>query len=115
MNWFASLKSTASVFGKNRDPFVTIGNLAMTSSSELTIMARKKFPLEHVVLFLRQLTSLNDDDKSQVLTHYRGYCRSELFWFYSPELEGFSGVGRSIEDCIAKSRVAMEEHDGGRV
>jgi len=34
------------VFGKKKDPFVTIGNLAMTSSSELTIMARKKFPLE---------------------------------------------------------------------
>jgi len=33
-----------------------------------------------------------------------------FFGFYSPELEGFSGVGRSIEDCIAKSRVAMEEH-----
>jgi hypothetical protein len=29
--------------------------------------------------------------------------------FYSPKLEGFSGVGRSIEDFIAKSRVAMEE------
>jgi predicted RNase H-like HicB family nuclease len=33
-----------------------------------------------------------------------------FFGFYSPDLEGFSGVGKSIEDCIAKSRVDMEEH-----
>ena len=33
-----------------------------------------------------------------------------FFGFYSPELEGFSGVGHSIEDCIYKAKWGMEEH-----
>lgn len=33
-----------------------------------------------------------------------------FFAFYSPELEGFSGSGSSIEDCLNKAREGMEEH-----
>jgi predicted RNase H-like HicB family nuclease len=33
-----------------------------------------------------------------------------FFTFFSPELEGFSGVGYSIEDCVHKARVGMAEH-----
>ncbi|MHC9543611.1 MAG: type II toxin-antitoxin system HicB family antitoxin [Vulcanimicrobiota bacterium] len=33
-----------------------------------------------------------------------------FFSFYSPELEGFSGVGHSIEDCMYKARWGMDEH-----
>lgn len=33
-----------------------------------------------------------------------------FFGFYSPELEGFTGVGHSVEDCIYKARWGMEEH-----
>ncbi len=33
-----------------------------------------------------------------------------FFGFYSPDLEGFSGVGNSIEDCLYKARWGMEEH-----
>ncbi len=33
-----------------------------------------------------------------------------FFGFYSTELEGFSGVGHSIEDCIYKAKWGMEEH-----
>ena len=33
-----------------------------------------------------------------------------FFGFYSPDLEGFSGIGHSIEDCIYKARSGMEEH-----
>jgi predicted RNase H-like HicB family nuclease len=33
-----------------------------------------------------------------------------FFTFYSPDLEGFSGVGGSIEDCLYKARWGMEEH-----
>ena len=33
-----------------------------------------------------------------------------FFGFYSPELEGFSGVGHSIEDCIYKAKSGMDEH-----
>lgn len=33
-----------------------------------------------------------------------------FFGFYSPELEGFTGVGNSVEDCIYKAKWGMEEH-----
>ena len=33
-----------------------------------------------------------------------------LFGFYSPELEGFTGVGHSIEDCLYQAKWGMEEH-----
>ena len=33
-----------------------------------------------------------------------------FFGFYSPDLEGFTGVGHSIEDCIYKAKWGMEEH-----
>jgi predicted RNase H-like HicB family nuclease len=33
-----------------------------------------------------------------------------FFSFYSPDLEGFSGVGHSIEDCLYKAKWGMEEH-----
>ena len=33
-----------------------------------------------------------------------------FFGFYSTDLEGFSGVGNSIEDCIYKATWGMEEH-----
>ena len=33
-----------------------------------------------------------------------------FFGFYSPDLEGFTGVGHSIEDCISKARWGMREH-----
>ena len=33
-----------------------------------------------------------------------------IFGFYSPDLEGFTGIGHSIEDCIYKARWGMEEH-----
>ena len=32
------------------------------------------------------------------------------FGFYSTELEGFSGIGHSIEDCIYKAKWGMKEH-----
>ena len=33
-----------------------------------------------------------------------------FFGFYSPELEGFSGIGHSIEDCLYKAKWGMKEH-----
>ncbi len=33
-----------------------------------------------------------------------------FFGFYSPDLEGFTGVGHSMEDCIYKAKWGMEEH-----
>lgn len=33
-----------------------------------------------------------------------------FFGFYSEELEGFTGVGHSIEDCFYKAKWGMQEH-----
>jgi len=33
-----------------------------------------------------------------------------FFGFYSPELEGFTGIGHSVEDCLYQARWGMEEH-----
>ena len=33
-----------------------------------------------------------------------------FFGFYSLQLEGFTGVGHSIEDCLYKAKWGMEEH-----
>jgi predicted RNase H-like HicB family nuclease len=35
-----------------------------------------------------------------------------FFGFYSPDLEGFTGIGHSIEDCLYKAKWGMEEHIG---
>ena len=34
----------------------------------------------------------------------------DYFGFYSLELEGFSGIGHSVEDCLFKAKWGMEEH-----
>ena len=34
----------------------------------------------------------------------------DFFGFYSIELEGFSGIGHSVEDCLFKARWGMKEH-----
>lgn len=33
-----------------------------------------------------------------------------FFTFYSTDLEGFTGVGHSIEDCLYKAKTGMKEH-----
>ncbi|MBF0466928.1 MAG: type II toxin-antitoxin system HicB family antitoxin [Nitrospirae bacterium] len=34
----------------------------------------------------------------------------DYFGFYSHELEGFTGIGHSVEDCLYKAKYAMKEH-----
>lgn len=34
----------------------------------------------------------------------------DFFGFYSQELEGFTGVGHSIKDCLYKAKWGMQEH-----
>jgi predicted RNase H-like HicB family nuclease len=34
----------------------------------------------------------------------------DYFGFYSPDLEGFSGIGHSVEDCLYKAKWGMKEH-----
>jgi predicted RNase H-like HicB family nuclease len=36
----------------------------------------------------------------------------DYFGFHSPELEGFSGIGHSVEDCLFKAKWGMREHVG---
>ena len=33
-----------------------------------------------------------------------------FFGFYSPELEGFTGVGHSVEDCLYNAKWGIQEH-----
>lgn len=33
-----------------------------------------------------------------------------FFGFYSPDLEGFTGIGNSIEDCLYKAKWGIQEH-----
>jgi predicted RNase H-like HicB family nuclease len=33
-----------------------------------------------------------------------------FFGFYSPKLEGFSGIGHSVEDCLYQAKWGMAEH-----
>jgi predicted RNase H-like HicB family nuclease len=34
----------------------------------------------------------------------------DFFSFYSPDLEGFSGVGHSVEDCLYQAKWGMTDH-----
>ena len=34
----------------------------------------------------------------------------DFFGFYSPDLQGFSGVGHSIEDCLYQARHGLDDH-----
>jgi predicted RNase H-like HicB family nuclease len=34
----------------------------------------------------------------------------DYFRFFSPDLEGFTGIGHSIEDCVYKAKWGMKEH-----
>jgi predicted RNase H-like HicB family nuclease len=34
----------------------------------------------------------------------------DFFGFFSPALEGFTGVGHSVEDCLYKAKWGMKEH-----
>jgi predicted RNase H-like HicB family nuclease len=34
----------------------------------------------------------------------------DFFGFYSVELDGFTGIGHSVEDCLYKAKWGMQEH-----
>ena len=34
----------------------------------------------------------------------------DYFGFYSPELDGFTGIGHSVEDCLYRAKWGMKEH-----
>jgi len=34
----------------------------------------------------------------------------DFFGFHSPDLEGFTGIGHSVEDCLFQAKHGMREH-----
>jgi predicted RNase H-like HicB family nuclease len=34
----------------------------------------------------------------------------DYFGFYSPDLEGFTGIGHSVEDCLYQAKWGMKEY-----
>jgi len=34
----------------------------------------------------------------------------DYFGFYSPDPEGFTGIGHSVEDCLFQAKWGMKEH-----
>jgi len=34
----------------------------------------------------------------------------DYFGFFSPDLEGFAGIGHSVEDCLYQAKWGMKEH-----
>jgi hypothetical protein len=49
-------------------------------------------------------------DHAALLARYRSYRRSRFFGFYSADLDGFTGIGHSIEDCLYKARWGMADY-----
>ena len=39
-----------------------------------------------------------------------GIEEADFFGFYSPDLEGFTGIGHLIEDCLYRARSGMADH-----
>jgi len=35
---------------------------------------------------------------------------ADYFGFYSTDLEGFTGIGHSVEDCLYQAKWGMKEH-----
>jgi predicted RNase H-like HicB family nuclease len=34
----------------------------------------------------------------------------DYFGFFAPDLEGFTGIGHSVEDCLYQAKWGMKEH-----
>jgi len=84
-----------------------------TNWFELIFTAQRKSQPEHVMLFLRQ-PGLRRGIEAMIDLKYSLIIEAtsdpSFFGFYSPDLEGFTGVGHSIEDCLYKAKWGMEEH-----
>jgi predicted RNase H-like HicB family nuclease len=77
------------------------------SADTLCIPHLKKGGLEREFSKRRKRTGLIDLKYSLVIEATED---PNFFGFYSPDLEGFTGVGHSIEDCLYKAKWGIEEH-----
>lgn len=59
---------------------------------------RKKFRGERIMIELKYSLIIEATEEP------------DFFGFYSPDLEGFTGIGHSIEDCIYQAKWGMIEH-----
>jgi len=50
-------------------------------------------------------------DHVAIFTCHRSHGGTCFFGFYSPDLQGFTGIGHSIEDCLYKARWGMADHE----
>jgi predicted RNase H-like HicB family nuclease len=102
---------------KERAPYGITLNQVGTGSSGSTTMGTRRCLLAPVAPFSRQ--------QAEQQQHTQGVkimldlpCsliieateEPDYFGFYSPELEGFTGVGHSVEDCLYKAKWGMKEH-----
>jgi len=66
-----------------------------------------------LLLFMEKLWNVNSE-KSMIELDYLLVIEAteepDYFGFYSPDLEGFTGIGYSIEDCLYKAKWGMKEH-----
>jgi|WetSurMetagenome_2_1015567.scaffolds.fasta_scaffold390114_1 predicted RNase H-like HicB family nuclease len=75
-------------------------------------MEPRKFPAEHPITFSK-LQEYQKEEKMIDLPYSLTIEATEepdYFGFFSPDLEGFTGIGHSIEDCVYKAKWGMKEH-----
>ena len=78
-------------------------------------MARKKCLQAHVIKSSKQQEYKRDKEKTEMIELPYSLIieateEPDYFGFYSPELEGFSGIGHSVEDCLFRAKWGMKEH-----
>jgi len=78
-------------------------------------MARKKCPRVPVITYLKQQEYKSHKEKTEMIELPYSLIieateEPDYFGFYSPDLEGFSGIGHSVEDCLFKAKWGMKEH-----
>ena len=75
-------------------------------------MAPKKCLLAHAMQSLKRL-DLSQKETMIELPYslvIEATSEPDFFSFYSPDLEGFTGVGHSVEDCLYQAKWGMAEH-----
>jgi predicted RNase H-like HicB family nuclease len=77
-------------------------------------MGRRKYPRELAMRFWRRQDWKENKERLVIDLKYSLVIEATedptFFGFYSPDLEGFTGIGHSIEDCLYQAKWGMEEH-----
>src|SRR5262245_55017569 len=113
MNWLDCLNGMALRWCARREPSTIMANRDWTDLFALIITVQRKSPLAHAAPSSKRRgckiggESLYDWPYSLVI---EATTDPSFFGFYSPDLEGFTGVGHSVEDCLYKAKWGMEEH-----